>query len=371
MTRTELLKPFQLKTHVLLWLAYFAWVIPVNIKRFGAEHLPVVSIGIVVMLVITYLNRYLFRRLLFRPFASRQMLVIIGYFVLSMTAVYLWIYHFPGAVTRLLLAEPSQHDFVDFVIDFTTFYWSFGWKGVVIGGAEVLSNALRGWFVLLFIQRRLVQVNAQLEGWRHNNDRQFEMRRWIGHFLGNLAQGAKYAATNGVSSFKVLLATNSLWSYGMRIMGRAEISLVPLETELAELRKLMEVYPDRQIAVRWPQQDSGYAIVPLMILTLYKNMVKHGDFSPERQDRPASLAIDADKNSLIIRTDNAIAGHSLWMYEQGGTGLEQLEILLKQYFGESCAIAYHIHDGRFAVFLHIDYSDMQQVNHLSYEIDYT
>ncbi len=90
-----------------------------------------------------------------------------------------------------------------------------------------------------------------------------------------------------------------------------------------------------------------------MLLSLYKNMIKHGDFSDLSQLGIIRVFSDTDK--VLISCRNKVAVESAWIFEDGGTGLEKLMQLLRLEYGEAFSLIKKTNQGIFYLNLEINF----------------
>jgi two-component system LytT family sensor kinase len=75
---------------------------------------------------------------------------------------------------------------------------------------------------------------------------------------------------------------------------------------------------------------AGIRIIPLILITLVENMMKHGDLGEKRY--PARITLEAKGNGLLFETKNRKRNTSL--YPKGGLGLKNIEKRLNNYYHE-------------------------------------
>lgn len=297
------------------------------------------------MLGIAYVNRYWLRKFIRLEKLSRSAVRWMVAVVLTICVVlYLTLYVWPSSLTWIILPEPSANSIWLYVLDFIAFYWSFAWKGIGLGLAEVAVNLLR-W-------RRLTMEQRNFQTVIHR--RQAELKKWLAHFQGNIAQRTLPAISSDTKSRKKGEAYLALSSRCVRLMARKDMT-VSLAEELDGLRELATLFADYPIVLTLPAQTYGHQVVPMLLLGLFKNMCKHGKF--EGDALPAVFTVSATTDKLVVHTENQIAAHSAWLYQEGGTGLEQLESLLDLYYGAEASLQYGQDGDLFRTRLTISFSN--------------
>lgn len=73
---------------------------------------------------------------------------------------------------------------------------------------------------------------------------------------------------------------------------------------------------------------SGIQIIPLVLITLVENMMKHGDIGEKKQ--PARIRLEIQENQLLFETHNKKRKSSL--YRKGGLGLKNVEKRLNNFY---------------------------------------
>lgn len=317
MGKAHLLKPFPVFIHVIFWIAYFLWIGPVNIFKYGTGHVWVMIGVIPVMLGISYLNWYGLRQLFLKELGWKNVVFFVLHFLLLLFVGYQVLYGYPNAFARRVLKAPDKpaFDFVIYFIEVAGFYWTFAYKGLGLAAAEILFNLVRERFAYLKEKRRD----------RTEQREKIRMRRWLSHFLGNMTQSVAYSIRHGQMSATMLESYAVIGAFGIRIMAREKNFFVPLDDELYHLQRLAIIYPVDALKMEIKGDTQKVKIIPMLLLGLYKNMYKHGDFENGKE---GIFSITAEVGRLIIITKNTIAARSAWMYERGGSGLLQLESIL-------------------------------------------
>ncbi|GAA4171855.1 hypothetical protein [Sphingobacterium ginsenosidimutans] len=343
MTKGNILKPLPYRIHAICWTIYFIWISTVNVYKYGWGHLPVMFPLGLVMLIISYLNRVWLRRMLFRRFSTGAIFTLLSYFLLTALAVFLLLYQFPTELSRRILKNPQLFRSVDFVIDVLTFYISFALKGLIIVAIEVGYNLTLGLF------RHLGLLRGQSAESRKTQ----LFRDWTVHFMGNLTQSFTRLARKRSAALIRIDLFFGIQAYAMRKLNFGNSMLGKLEDELFYLQQLMRLYDERGIELITDIRELNKQIIPIMLLSLYKNMIKHGDFSDLSQLGIIRVFSDTDK--VLISCRNKVAVESAWIFEDGGTGLEKLMQLLRLEYGEAFSLIQKTNEGIFYLNLEINF----------------
>ncbi|QIH35896.1 hypothetical protein [Sphingobacterium sp. DR205] len=345
MIKQNLLKPLSRRIHIAFWMLYFSWLTAVNIYKFGWGHIYVM-IGVTpIILWISYTNRNCLRSLLFRKIELITIIKAQLYFLLTSAVVYLTLYQCPTEISKKILKNPQIFRIVDFGIDILTFYFTFALKGAFILMIEILYNLTTG----IIIHLGLVRLDSQ------GTLKSQIFRDWVSHFMGNLTQSFVRLIRKVPSSIIRVDALLKIESYAIRQLNFREDILVNLENEIKYLRLMMHLYDEKHIKLQLDIEEYTRPIIPMMLMSLYKNMVKHGDFGDLAQ--PAILSISTVEDKILINCRNKIAPVSAWIYNEGGTGLGQLRKLLRLEYKDRFSLVEELVDGMFYLNIEIQYSN--------------
>lgn len=340
-----LLRPFPKIFHIVIWILYFGWIGRANISLFGVNHLKVLLLVMPLMLGIAYVNRYWLRKFVRVQMLSKGMLGWMAAMMLTIcVALYLALYVWPSSLSWIILPEPAENSIWPYVLDFVAFYWSFAWKGIGLGLAEITVGVLR-WRRLTAEQKRSQTVIYK---------RKTELKRWLAHFQGNIAQHMLLSISSNRKSRKRNKAYLALSSRCVQLMARRSMT-VPLAEELDSLRELATLFVNYQIVLNLPEQTYDHEVVPMMLLGLFENVCKHGEFGSDAAQAVFTVSATADR--MVMHTENQIAAESAWIYQDGGTGLERLVGLLDLHYGSKASLQYEQEDDRFRTWLIITFNN--------------
>ncbi|WP_374950083.1 sensor histidine kinase [Mucilaginibacter sp.] len=134
-----------------------------------------------------------------------------------------------------------------------------------------------------------------------------------------------------------------------------ETMTVSLSQETAQLENLIELCRMRfreQFFLRFKRKGkiSDVKIMPLVLVTLVENVMKHGDMGDKKH--PAHISLELEGNRLIFETRNLKRNTNL--YAKGGLGLRNIEKRLSNYYQGRYKFLIHDEDDLFAVNLTID-----------------
>jgi len=108
---------------------------------------------------------------------------------------------------------------------------------------------------------------------------------------------------------------------------------VLLSQEVAQLENLVALCQMRfreQFYLRFKKKGkfSNLKIIPLILITLVENMMKHGDMGDKKQ--PAFIRLELEDNQLLFETRNKKRNTNL--YPKTGLGLKNIEKRLSNYY---------------------------------------
>lgn len=134
-----------------------------------------------------------------------------------------------------------------------------------------------------------------------------------------------------------------------------ETRTVLLAQEVEQLENLVELCRMRfgeEFFLRFRKKGklAGVRIIPLILITLVENMMKHGDLGEKRV--PAQIMLEQEENKLIFKTLNKKRNTSL--YPKGGLGLKNIEKRLNNYYHERYTLLTRDVEDLFTVTLTID-----------------
>ncbi len=94
----------------------------------------------------------------------------------------------------------------------------------------------------------------------------------------------------------------------------------------------------------------GMRIIPLVLLTLVENMMKHGDIGEKKC--PAKVNLEVQENLLLFETQNKKRNSSV--YPKGGLGLKNMEKRLHNFYGDRYTLLIRDMEDLFMVTLRIE-----------------
>lgn len=339
MKENILLRPFSVSAHLAVWAIYFVGIGYINVRIFGPDHLWAVILLMPLMLAIVYLNRYGLRQLIRKRGAARRLWLPAVGMLLLFPLGYILLHKNENALSYRILSgiETIPNGWTAYLIDSATFYCSFAFKGLVLAGTEMLYGLLRERAKATWLRQREHQIS-----------------RWIVHFMGNFGHSSLHTLQAQGHSALLQEAHTAIWARGIRIMSRPGHLTEPLSDEIAHLKYLMEICPIQGLQFQVSGDTGHTRILPMLLLTLYKNMYKHGAFGGGEK---AVFHIERTDARLRIYTCNEIARQSAWMYGAGGTGLEQLEDILAGEYGGWAQVDYKGEDNIFYLRIEIPLTD--------------
>lgn len=145
------------------------------------------------------------------------------------------------------------------------------------------------------------------------------------NFIHNQVYKESAEAGNGVARLAELMRYS--------LVSADDTRTVILSKEIEQVENLVELCQMRfreQFYLRFKKRGkfSSVEIIPLILITLVENMMKHGDMGDKKH--PASIVLDLVGNQLTFETRNKKRNTNL--YPKGGLGLKNIEKRLSNYY---------------------------------------
>lgn len=210
----------------------------------------------------------------------------------------------------------------------------------------------------VFLMEKLVEhinekrrYRAQIAALKANN------RLLALHFMGNVLQRC-YRLLHSMKphAARAFARADGLIQYVLEVQGKDVDTgpLVMLQREVGELENIMALDdantadgPQVELEVRG--ELAGYKVPPLLFLTGYENILKHGVTDDPRH--PARIQVKIEAGRIYFRTYNRIAKQTNAGGRGGGWGLDVVQKQLRLKFGDKCGFTYRRQNGRFLLHL--------------------
>src|SRR5690606_35495669 len=175
----------------------------------------------------------------------------------------------------------------------------------------------------------------------------------VPHFFNNLMHGVfdRLIASKTLKPVQLAHLSN-LVKYGTTKHFTARDKLATLEAERAAVRNMLAMEEGHPVRLQISGCVSGIKVPPMLLLSIAKNMVKHGEVQPGGD--PGLLEVRVEGGRLHIIGTNAVGQSSRWSRQDGGTGLQHMRQLLKSVYGNRAALYTYTTDGYFYLYLRID-----------------
>jgi two-component system LytT family sensor kinase len=187
-------------------------------------------------------------------------------------------------------------------------------------------------------QLKTLAKNLELENKYMSVENAYLQNQISPHLLFN-SLNFIYTAVRGLSenAGKGVTRLSELMRYSL--VSADDSRTVLLTEEVAQLENLVELCRMRfenEFFLRFSKKGrmTGIRIIPLILITLVENMMKHGDLG-EKQS-PARITLEARENTLFFETRNVKRNTSL--YPKGGMGLKNIEKRLNNYYQNRYAL---------------------------------
>src|SRR5665213_1898604 len=145
------------------------------------------------------------------------------------------------------------------------------------------------------------------------------------NFIYNTVYSISEKAGNGV----ILLADLMRYSLTSSTDGKT-VSLLKEAEQVENLIRLNQLRFDGQLYLKFKKKGNlkEVFIIPLILITLVENMMKHGDLGEARQ--PACIELEMSAGRLTFRTKNKTRTFS--PYPPGGLGVKNIEKRLNNFY---------------------------------------
>jgi two-component system LytT family sensor kinase len=145
------------------------------------------------------------------------------------------------------------------------------------------------------------------------------------NFIYTTVRGLSENAGKGVTRLSELMRYSLVSADESRtVLLREEVTQLENLVELCKMRFEDQFY----LQFRKRGKMAGIRIIPLILITLVENMMKHGDLGEKRV--PARISLEIRENKLFFETTNLKRNTSL--YPGGGLGLKNIKKRLNNYY---------------------------------------
>jgi len=257
----------------------------------------------------------------------------------------------------LILAELSGYLFIKYGIDWSLAVLELtGSKKLNVNEPYIFTNLWRGiyfiglsiayWSMLYMVrfkdrnhqveteQLKTVAKNLELENKYISVENAYLQNQISPHLLFNslnFIYNTVYLKSEDAGNSVMRLADLMRYS----LVSADDSRTVLLSQEIAQVKNLIELCRMRfqnefYLRFRKKGKISGISVIPLILITLVENMMKHGDLGEKKQ--PALISLESDDHILTFETRNKKRNTSL--YPKEGLGLKNIEKRLKNYYQE-------------------------------------
>lgn len=128
--------------------------------------------------------------------------------------------------------------------------------------------------------------------------------------------------------------------------------LAPLEEEIAAVRNMLAMEEGHRVRLQVSGCVSGLQVPPMLLLSIAKNMIKHGEDLPGGDE--ALLEVRVEGMSLHVIGTNGLRQTPGWTRHGGGKGLQHLQELLQTVYGKGATLHTYTTGGCFYLYLHVE-----------------
>lgn len=331
-------KPYRLRRHVLFWFCW--WMFQSFLYSFAAglmnasyfRRLPVSAVEALFYLLphmfLAYsLMYWVVPRLVltgkYLQAALSAGLLFLATGALSISLSMYFLTHVRALMLGRFYVPPTHINELHFFLGLLA-----GLRGAItIGGLAAAIKLMKHWYVK-------EQRNLQLQKENISSQLQLLKAQVHPHFLFNTLNNI-YSSTQVTSpkAATMIMGLSNLLRY---ILYECNQPTVSLRKELQMLREYMHLEQRRydnnlELHVQLPEEDTGLAIAPLLLLPFVENSFKHG--ASQMLDQPwISLQMSVENDWLKMKLLNAKTSHT--KYTHSGIGLhnvkKRLELLYPQ-----------------------------------------
>lgn len=161
------------------------------------------------------------------------------------------------------------------------------------------------------------------------------------HFLFNTLSFlyAKSVTSSDEVVSKTILLLSDVFRYSLKYDG--DNQLVRINDEIAHIKRLIEINKLRfnnkfYFNITDIGEEQNKQIPPFVLLTLFENALKHGDF--QDPNTPISFYIEQLYNKIIIHTNNTKKKNVVNEMESFNIGLKYIESVLENFYRKNCTL---------------------------------
>lgn len=339
--------------HIFFCSLYFVALFVLNWRLDGIT--PMIAVTLLITggagISIAYVIRYILI-LGFRRRWKHSLLLLTANFLLMGFAGYIVFHGFESRLSNEVVGSNIEQPRREYILFYISWYAVFAKYGVLFflieGGIFSALDSILSRYWPNYIPNRERHADVHLDELEIG-----KRNKLVGHFLNNLMSRV-YSRLMSKKRMKTkqLIHLASLVDYGQLNYHRYPQQLVPLQEELTAVRHFLameEACDDIRLTVRGDIQS---AEVPSMLLpSIAKNMVKHGVITKKGKAR---MDVWIEGSSLYITSENKLADTPNWRQPGGGSGLQHIRCLLKEFFDKRATFWTEIMDECFRLYIRID-----------------
>lgn len=214
------------------------------------------------------------------------------------------------------------------------------------------------YFLMNYIHKREMGLIQDIENEKLKNDvlrsQQDFLRAQINpHLLFNTLNFIKYAAKKKpAEADEAVMRLSGIMAFALE--NSAETILVTKELEQVEnIIAINHLRYNHLVYLNYTKniQNKEATIIPIILLTLVENIFKHGIVQVE--ETPAQMFVETTDAYLLVRTSNVPNFSSAVI--SSNTGLANLNLRMKQYYGNNYEFRHFLDGPQFTVELQIYY----------------
>lgn len=340
----SILEKRRMLVHTFFCFLYFSIFFAFNWREGGINRMHALSLFLIggAGIGIAYQTYYL---LVFGHQKKRPVLAV-AYFLMAGSLIGAVGYIlFIGNQSRLsaeIVDHSAAHTVWNYVLFFGPWYVHLAKYGVIFYYAEKLLFEKLDIWLSRYWPEHIVPVTATAG-----------VNQLVPHFFNNLMHRV-YGWLNSKKLLQPiqLAYLSNLVKYGTINHFASVRKLVPLDEEIAAVRNMLAMEEGHRVRLQVSGCVSGLQVPPMLLLSIAKNMIKHGEVLPGGDE--ALLEVRVEDTSLHVIGTNGLRQAPRWTRQGGGQGLRYMRQLLKTVYSNRATLYTDTIGSCFYLYLRID-----------------
>src|SRR5690606_6248923 len=347
--------------HITLSMSYLVTLLIFNSEAGGITAMRALALLLtgVAGIGVAYTARYVLVLNIRRRQAVRAAILLLTNFSLFGISGYLLFHGLENPISAGVVGPSVGHPWQDYIRFYLGWYFNFAKYGMIFFAFEKYLFDSIDWLLSRYRPDdmiALVGFYSHHPYWKET----IERNPLVIHFSSNLiSRVCSWLLSNTRISSERLNHLVNLLDYGTQNFVGPPRHTVPLEDEITAARHFLSMEGDHDIDVKVSGDVRGVQIPPVLLVSITKNMVKHGNHLPGEPH--ALLDIRIEDSTLRIYSENGIAAVPRWKRTDSGHGLRHIQQRLKEVYGNRAVLRTGINGDRFWLEIQID--NLKRYNH--------